>query len=187
MFTRGMQKFGMVVGFLLYGVMMGLLFGAVYALLKEKLPVKGGRGKGILLAFLAYLSMVLLPFLKYPANPPGVGGEENIAFRQATYAGIIAISVLLTVISVWWFKYLARVKNWRWLIAISSYVIVAVLAYFLMPPHPLPPTTLPASLLWSFRFIGLAGMTLFWLALGINFVRLGKRLSQKRASGKLAD
>ncbi len=174
-FSRGMMKFGMVVGFLLYGVLMGLLFGAIYTLVKEKLPVRKSRSKGLLLAFLAYWALALLPFLKYPANPPGVGGEEDIAFRQATYAGFIAISVLLTAAGVAWYKYLVKAKSWRWPLTFMGYGAFAALAYWLMPPHPLPPATLPPGLLWSFRAMSLLGMTLFWLTLGINFGHLGKK------------
>lgn len=180
LFSRGIQKFGMVVGFLLYGVMVGALFGSVYALVKDKLPVKRERSKGLLLAFLAFWSFTLLPFLKYPANPPGMGGEETIAFRQATYAGFVAISVLLTIASIAWFKYLSKTRNWRWPLAISGYGIFAAAAYFLMPAHSFPPVTLSSSFLWDFRIVSLAGMALFWLALGINFVFLGEKMSSRK-------
>lgn len=180
-FSRNMMKFGMVMGFLLYGLIIGLLFGAVYAMVKEKLPAIKERNKGFLLVFLAYWSIAFLPFLKYPANPPGVGGEDDIVFRQATYAAFMAISVLLAAASIFWFKYLSKAKKWRWPLTVAGYGIFAAAAYFLMPAHSFPSVTLPPDLLGGFRAVSLAGMTLFWLALAINFVFLGEKLS----SGKL--
>lgn len=179
-FSRNMMKFGMVVGFLLYGVMVGLLFGAIYGLVREKLPVMKERNKGFLLSFLAYWSIAFLPFIKYLGNPPGVGDEDNIAFRQATYAGFIAISILLTILGVNLFKHLAKTKSWRWPLTLCSYGILAGLAYFLMPSHLLPPTALPAGLLWGFRAVSLGGITLFWLALALNFVFLGEKLASRK-------
>jgi len=183
-FSRNMMKFGMVVGFLLYGLMVGLLFGAVYALVRNKLPAATERNKGFLLAFLAYWSIGLLPFLKYPANPPGVGGEDDIVFRQATYAGFIAVSVLLAVAGVAWFKYLSKATRLRWPLTIAGYGIFAAAAYFLMPVHSLPPVTLPPEMLSGFRAVSLGGMTVFWGALAINFVLLGEKLAGRKSKIK---
>lgn len=177
-FSRNMMKFGMVVGFMLYGLMMGLLFAAVYAMVRGKLPVNKESHKGFILAFLAFWSMAFIPFLKYPANPPGVGGED-ITFRQATYAGFLAISILLTAACVSFYKYMEKAKSWRWPLTILAYGVAITTVYLLMPPHPFPPTKLPANILWGFRTVSLIGMTLFWAALGINFVLLGRRLSIK--------
>ena len=38
--------------------------------------------------------MAIFPFLKYPANPPGVGEPESIGYRQTLYVGFIALAVL---------------------------------------------------------------------------------------------
>lgn len=185
LFSRDTQKFGMVMGFLLLGLIAGLLFGVVYTLVKEKLPASGTRNKGLLLAFLAFWSVALMPFLKYPANPPGVGGEETIIFRQATYISYIAISLVLAIAGVAWFKFLAIAKNWRWPLTLLGYAVFGVLAYRLMPSHPFPPTTLPSELLWNFRAISLISLALFWVALGLNFVFLAKRLEINRVIEKL--
>jgi len=48
----------------------------------------------VVLVGLMWWSVALIPFLKYPANPPGVGNPETMAFRQGIQLGFIALSAL---------------------------------------------------------------------------------------------
>ena len=99
--SRRVQKGGLVLGYLLYGLTWALPFGVVFQLARRWLPNASGMKQGLVLAFFAYWAVCLLPFLKYPANPPGVGDPETIGYRQTLYLGFLVLSIAVTVVSVW--------------------------------------------------------------------------------------
>src|SRR5207244_4115068 len=71
--SRDVQKLGLFLGWFLYAVGWACLFGAIYFLAQKWLPGSATWQRGLAMAALAYWAIALLPFLKYPANPPGVG------------------------------------------------------------------------------------------------------------------
>src|SRR5262245_61007604 len=81
--SRGGQKIGLVVGLLIYGLVWGLLVGVGLSATRGWAPSGWSLGRrGLIVAGLAGWSVALFPFLKYPANPPGVGEPETIGYRQ---------------------------------------------------------------------------------------------------------
>src|SRR5918912_1320475 len=99
MVSRELQKVGLFVGFLIYGLTWSLLFGAVFSVVQRWLPGSTVFKRGALLASAAFWAVALFPFLKYPANPPGVGDPETITFRQSMYLLILLLSVAGTAIA----------------------------------------------------------------------------------------
>ncbi len=177
--SRRAQKAGLVIGYLLYGLTWALPFGVVYQLAQRWLPADSRTKQGLLLAFLAYWSVCLLPFLKYPANPPGVGDPDTIGYRQALYVGFLALSVAAVVLSIWLGRYLTRSRAMRqgpWMPIGACLVIVSAVLYLLMPSNP-DEVTMPADLMRNFRALSLLGLTLFWAVLGFLF---GKLLGKQR-------
>src|SRR5262249_50380282 len=81
-FSRRTPKAGLFAGLLLYGLAAGAIFGGVYALAGGRLPGRTTRARVAALASGTLLAVVLVPFLKYPANPPGVGDPDTLARRQ---------------------------------------------------------------------------------------------------------
>jgi hypothetical protein len=80
---RPTQRWGMVLGFLVYGATWGMLFGVLAYFGQTLRPSMWTTARyGFFLALLVGWSVALLPFLKYPANPPGVGSAESIGYRQ---------------------------------------------------------------------------------------------------------
>jgi len=56
----------------------------------------------------------LVPFLKYPANPPAVGQADTIGARTGWYLVAVLASVMLTVAVVWLARTLAnRLGGWN--------------------------------------------------------------------------
>jgi cobyrinic acid a,c-diamide synthase len=71
--SRRGQKIGLVVGLLIYGTVWGLLVGIGVYLTRAWVPPDWSPGRrGLVVAVLAGWSVAVFPFLKYPANPPGV-------------------------------------------------------------------------------------------------------------------
>src|SRR5256885_6438460 len=89
---RPMQKFGLLVGFLLYGLAWGTLFGALVYALGPQLAC-GNRRAYFALALALGWSVALFPLLKYPANPPGVGAAATIGYRQEACLIAVALSL----------------------------------------------------------------------------------------------
>jgi len=173
--SRSTQRWGLIVGLLLYGAIWGLLFGAVFHLTRGWHPAAWTVTKrGMLLAVLAGWSVAVFPFLKYPANPPGVGDPETIGYRQGLYFGFIALSIAGTVLA----GALHRLLTLRAQmsgngrahrpLALVVYTIYAAGVYVAMPANP-DPVRMPAELVWTFRVISLAGLILFWGVLGGTF------------------
>jgi predicted cobalt transporter CbtA len=176
--SRQAQKGGLVLGFLLYGLTWALLFGVTYQLVQRWLPADTGLKQGLLLAFLAYWSIGLLPFLKYPANPPGVGDPDTIGYRQALYVGFLALSIAVAALSLGFGRAVGGsrgAKRGPWVAMGACLVLLSVALYALMPNNP-DDVPVPADLLLTFRAWSLVGLTLFWAVLGFLF---GKLLSKR--------
>lgn len=173
--NRSTQRWGLIVGLLLYGATWGLLFGVIFHLTRVWHPAAWTVTKrGVLLAVLAGWSVAVFPFLKYPANPPGVGDPETIGYRQGLYFGFIGLSIAGTVLAGALHRFLtlrARMPgNGRvhWPLALVVYAIYAAAVYVAMPANP-DPVRMPGELVWAFRVISLAGLILFWGVLGGAF------------------
>jgi hypothetical protein len=54
----------------------------------------------LLLAALAWWAIIVVPFIKYPANPPAVGDPETIGYRQSLYITMLLLSASGTALVV---------------------------------------------------------------------------------------
>ncbi|MCI0747929.1 MAG: CbtA family protein [Verrucomicrobia subdivision 3 bacterium] len=170
--SRDMQRIGLWIGFLMYGFSWALLFGTLYYLAQRWLPGSDASKQGLALALLGYWAIGLMPFLKYPANPPGVGDPVTIGYRQTLYFGLLAITLIgagLTVALNRRFSRSANRLRGRWLTLVFLVVFSAVV-YFAMPGNS-DPVQMPMSLVTNFRVLSLMGVTLFWSVLGLGFAR----------------
>jgi len=172
---RPTQRWGLVLGFIVYGAIWGLLLGVLVYLIQSWRPTTWSIVRyGFVLAVLVGWSVTLFPFLKYPANPPGVGEPDTVGYRQALYVGFIALSVIGTALAVGLFRLLNR-PSWasapggrRGLLVAAFYLIYAAVIYAMLPANP-DPIEMPAELIWTFRVISFAGLMLFWGVLGGMF------------------
>lgn len=183
--SRGVQKIMLVIGSALYGMLVGIILALIFAVLERHLPGRRPDIKAAALAGLLWWSVALLPFLKYPANPPGVGNPDTMYFRQVIQLGFMALSALATVVagaSYWWLRRRwrePRLRPWGLGIALGLYGFLAILLFLLMPANP-DPILVPADLIWDFRILSLSGQVLFWVSLGGISAILLRRLSLPR-------
>jgi len=161
--TRDVQRAGLFLGFLIYGITWSLFLAAAYFLLQSWLPAETARGRGLLLVGVGYWSVALMPFLKYPANPPGVGDPETITFRQTAYLAFLALSLLGAGIAL----AIARTPRRR-LYAVAFGLVYSVVLFALMPANP-DLVEMPMDLVNTFRAMSLLGLTLFWALMGSFF------------------
>jgi len=179
--ARDVQKgLGLFLGWALYGALAGVVFGGVFTLAQGKLPGDSVWRRGLALAGLAFVGVALLPFLKYPANPPGVGDPDTHSFRVAVQLVFLALSVAGAVGAVILYRVLARrpaTHAWRWPAALGAYVAYAAAIYVLTPPNP-DAVNAPADMVTAFRALSLGGLALLWAVIGLLFglfVRLFSR------------
>ena len=157
--SRRAQKAGLVLGFLLYGGVWGLLFGVILYLSRGWFPPWSDSRFGLTLVAALGWSAAILPFLKYPANPPGVGDPETIGTRQLLFLSVLALSVIGTFV---FFRLLSLPRlrrNWIW--PVGGYILYLLAVYLLLPGNP-DAVDMPPDIVWKFRALSLTGLLLFW-------------------------
>lgn len=177
--SRGMQATGgLATGVLVFGVAVGGIAALVFCYALGRLGRFGPRATAALIAGAALLTVYVVPFLKYPANPPAVGNPDTIGRRTALFFLMVALSVLLAVAAVILGRRLApRLGNWNATIAAATgYVLVTGLAYAFLPSFDEVGADFPASLLWEFRLATLAVQVTLWTTFGLVFGYLTERL-----------
>ncbi|MXZ93860.1 MAG: CbtA family protein [Cenarchaeum sp. SB0661_bin_35] len=169
---RSWQKEGQVLASAILGTSMGALFGIVYVLSRDALPKGGDLKKASVLAAIMWFSVYLVPFFKYPANPPTVGDGETVVLRAALYLLFIGITGFGVV--VFYQVYRRLTKNKRF-VAFAGYAALVAVAFVLMPPNP-DENTIQTELLNGFRIMSAIGVTIFWTTLAIILGVLWQRL-----------
>jgi predicted cobalt transporter CbtA len=172
MVSRKIQKsFGLLTGVMVFGAALGGIFGLVFAYARGRLSPSRPRVLAALLAGIGFVVIVLVPSLKYPANPPSVGNPETIGVRTGAYFLLIAISIVVMSLALkakrLWSKSLG---SWNaTLLAVVLYLlVVSVCAHFLPVIDEVPPG-FPASLLWKFRIASWETQAIMWGVLGLLF------------------
>ena len=157
------QKSGQVLAGVILGLAMGSLFGIVYALSRNSLPGKNDVTKSVILAGIMWLTIYIIPFLKYPANPPTVGDGETVMLRAILYVLFIALSGIGVVI---FYKLSQKLQNNKKYFGLFGYVIFIIILFLVMPENP-DEVTAPMNLVNEFRFMSVLGVSSFWLSVGL--------------------
>jgi hypothetical protein len=178
MVSRKIQKsIGLLTGAVVYSTALGGIFGLVFAYGRGRLSLARPRVFAALLAAIGFITVVLVPSLKYPANPPSVGNPETIGVRTGAYFLLIAISLTAMIFTVKvgrrWSKSLGT-WNASILSALLFLGLVRVASHFL-PPIDEVPSGFPASLLWKFRIASWETQAVLWSLLGVLFGWLTER------------
>jgi hypothetical protein len=180
-FSRSTQKVGLFFATGLFGVTVGGVFGIVYAFFRERLVANSELGRSISLAGTVFVGAFLIPFLKYPANPPSVGDPSTIRERTAAYFALVVLS-LLTMLVAWLAARALKARGYdaprrRLIVGAGLLVVVAVL--FLSLPAGPSAEGFPSGVLWAFRFSSMGTQIVFWAGLGLMFGWLCERARRK--------
>ena len=170
LFGRPEQLAGGVVAVLLSGLFMGLCFGVVFAAVRHRVGGDDWR-RSLALAATGFGTLFLVPFLKYPPNPPAVGDPDTNGRRTALYLAAVAWSVVSTW-GAWrlhrWLALRGAPAHLRQTGVVAAVVVLVGLGLALLPGTP-DPVDAPATLIWRFRLASLAGAAAFWGGLGLAF------------------
>ncbi len=173
---------GLLVGVMAYGVAIGGLFALVFAFVHGRFSSLSARGTSAVIAAAAFVAIVIVPAIKYPANPPAVGNSDTIGVRTELFFLMIVVSIASLVAAVAIARSLAaRYGSWNGAIVAGVLFVVFIgLVEYLLPPINEVPENFSATVLWRFRMTTLGMHMILWLVLGLAFGALAeKRLGAK--------
>ena len=166
LFGRGVQEIGGAVGLVVFGLALGVVFAVVLAAVGPRLAAPTPLAASVRLGFFGFVTVVLVPFLKYPANPPAVGDPETVNERTLLYLAALGLSILLT-LAVWrfqrWIVLAPAAKAWAAAALYGAGLLVVLVA---LPGNP-DPVDAPADLVWRFRLASLGGLGAAWAVLAL--------------------
>jgi predicted cobalt transporter CbtA len=179
--------FGLLTAVVVYCAAFGGLFALVFAFAYGRASELGPRATAALLAASGFIAIYLVPYFKYPANPPAVGNPDTIGMRTELYFVMIVVSIVAMVIAVAVRNRLV-VSQGRWnatLWGAALYLAIVCAVGALMPGINEVPETFPPSTLWSFRVASLGGQAIMWTVIGLGFGALTHRVASRNANRRL--
>lgn len=214
-FSRTVQStIGIGAGMVLFGLAVGCFFGVAYCLAHGRVGRTSPRTLSLLLAGFGFAVFYLVPFLKYPANPPAVGNDATIGERAGLYGVLVIATLLVAIGAVWLGQRLApRFGAWNaTLLAGAGFVVVIGVVMALMPPlgslaanadsasalatETPQPLRAPSGaivfpgfdpdLLYYFRLYSIGAQVLLWGVLGLVFAPLAERVVGRADRGRPA-
>lgn len=180
-FSRSTQHFGFVGAAIVVGIALGVLYGVLARLLpaaadpwRRALQLGGG----------AFFALSLVPFLRYPSNPPGVGDPATIDTRSHLYevsliigiVGAIAAALVATGLA----ERGARASTRQ--LAVAGVLIATVALTFVLPGNT-DPVQAPVTLVWEFRLLSIGSLALLWATLAVTFGLLSERAARGAPAG----
>lgn len=183
-FSRTVQREGLIAATTLYGAAFGGVFSFLFAFIAPRMRSGSNWDRSLRLAAAGFVSLWFVPFLKYPTNPPAVGDPNTINERTALYLVMIAISLAAAVAAWMAARSLAESgvdRHIRFLVVAVGYVAVIGAAYAVLPGNP-DPITIPAKLLWSVRVTSAGGQALLWALIGAGHGLLAMRSERLEAT-----
>jgi len=188
LFTRSQQVVGGMVALVFVGLILAFLFATLYAFLRHRIvgdlgDVKASAG----LALVTFGLTVVVPWIRYPFLPPGMGNGATVLKRAfwelflivACIAAFVVVEVLV-----------ARLKgrisdDARWILAIVAPIVVIGAIMYVFPSVGDPyPQGISAPMIWSFRIRSLGNYALYWAIVGIFGGWLVSRVAAAAAAGR---
>jgi hypothetical protein len=171
---------GLATGLLMYGAAIGGLFSLAFAFAYGRLGDVRARGTSALLAVAAFVAVVVVPLMKYPANPPAVGSDDTIVARTSLFFIILVISLAAMVVTFILARRLAAGRG-TWSAATIAgvfYLGVMALAFTALPTIAEMPDGFSPQVVWDFRVSSFGIHLILWTVIGLGFGALAERLME---------
>ncbi|GIF66655.1 membrane protein [Asanoa ishikariensis] len=174
---------GLLTATLIYGVALGGIFSMAFAAAYGRLGQLGPRATAALVALAGFVVVALVPFLKYPANPPATGSEDTIGRRTSLYFLMLVIALASLALAIYIGRsQVARFGLWNAaIIAAGAFVAVIVVAHVLLPSIEEIPEGFSPIVLWNFRLASLGTQVVVWTALGLGLGAVVERSLRREA------
>lgn len=189
-FSRTVQAdLGLGAGLILFGAAMGALVAVTYVVAVGRVEVRAFPLALLVPAFL-FLGLYLVPFAKYPANPPAIGHPDTIRSRGASYLIAVFCACLFLFLAVYVGQKLRqRLGLYRTSLLVGAgYLVVMAVVFVVLPSYDETPLALrdaagrivfpgfPADVLARFRVYSLAAQAVLWGTLALTFAPLAQRV-----------
>ncbi len=177
--SRSTQKdFGLLTAAVVLGLAIGGLFALAFAAVYRRVGKASPARTALWLAATAYAVVFLVPFIRYPSNPPAVGSPDTIGRRTLLYVCMIVISLLAAYIAVRLRPAYARrfQPATATLLAIATYAAIVLVAGLVLPGVHEIPADFPAATLWRFRESTVGMQAILWTTIGLVFAGLAPRV-----------
>lgn len=168
---------GLLTGVVVYGSALGGLFAIAFAFCYGRFTKLSVKSSAALIALLGFVAIYVVPYLKYPANPPSVGEPATIGMRTGLYFSMIAISLIAMLAAVS-LKRLSEKRLGRWNATVAggiAFLVLIGIAQLALPSINEVPAEFPASTLWQFRVASLGIQAVLWTVIGLLFGELTDR------------
>lgn len=174
---------GLLTATVAFGVALGGLFALVFAAAYGRTVRAGPARTSLWLAAGAFVVVHLVPFAKYPANPPGVGDPDTLTRRTTLFLVMIAISLLAAVAAARLRQFLASsfAPGVATVLSSGAYLILVVAAGLALPGVHEVPVGFPPEVLWDFREASMATQAALWATVGLIFAAAAERVMTGRA------
>lgn len=168
---------GLFAGVVVYGAAMGGLLALAFAYVQGRSSHLRPRATSLLLALGAFLTIAVVPDIKYPANPPSIGHPDTIVYRTELFLAMLVTSLVALVLAVALARRLqSRTGAWNaYLIAGAAFVAVIAITQILLPSINEVPDQFSAVVLWRFRLASLGIQLVIWATIGLLFGALTER------------
>ncbi|MEU0715758.1 CbtA family protein [Streptomyces lavendulocolor] len=189
LFSRLQQSTaGLATGVLVFGIAMGGIAALAYCFAIGRVGRFGARATAALMAAAGFVTICLVPFLKYPPNPPATSDPGTLNQRTALFFLMIALSVLLAIGAVLLGRRLTpRWGNWNASIAAGATFVAAVtVAMVFLPGISETPKDFPATVMWEFRVAAIGIQAVLWTGFGLIFGHLAERVLEPKTAVEAA-
>jgi predicted cobalt transporter CbtA len=176
--SRGVQKSaGLLTASLVYGLALGGLFAIAFGFAYGRVSRAGPRATAYGLAAAAFVVVYFVPFLKYPASPPGATDPDTIGKRTVLYGTMVLISICAAIAAgrlrpALLARFSATTAN---ILCGAVYVVIVAAAGLALPSIREIPGDFPATVLWTFREASIGMQAVIWLTIGLVFAPLAQR------------
>jgi uncharacterized membrane protein YidH (DUF202 family) len=181
--SRGVQSGpGLLTAAVVYGLALGGLFALAFGVVYGRVTSASPTRTALWLAATGFTVIYLVPFIKYPANPPGVGSHDTIGYRTILELTMIAISVLAAIAATRLYRTASTrlTKAGAAATAGAAYLVIVVVAGLAMPAVDDVPRAFPAGTLWAFREASVGMNALLWATIGLVFAVTAPRVMAGR-------
>jgi predicted cobalt transporter CbtA len=177
-------------GLFLAYALTGAAFGLFLAITSMSLrTTTGGPFRRVAVSGLVLAGAItVVPWLKYPPNPPAVGDPDTVGERERLFVLLVVLAALLLAGLA---HLSARLRRAGWpddrriAAVVGAGLVVFAVVFAVMPASP-DTVSVPANLVWQFRLNSLTGNLLVWtlltVGLGVVWTEAGRGPAESRAS-----
>ncbi|MFQ5998899.1 MAG: CbtA family protein [Candidatus Bathyarchaeia archaeon] len=165
---RDLQRTYPVIGGIIAGIPLMLIFGLFYGTFYRILPGKSAISKALVLGIASFIVLSLVLFFKYPADPPGLVNDLDVSTRIAGRAGLQIIAALGLVVPGALIWKLERSRGSKYSNATRATGVVVIFLLFVIAAILLLPADIgfgatPPELIFQFRVLSVVNSLVFWV------------------------